>query len=256
MVKEKNSKTYSELLLQVNNDLAISSSLDEALDTLINIASSVIGAERGTAFINDNETHSRLVIEIDDKYWKAYFHRANSYVKLGGEKKYSIQFRKAMKDYNESIEIYDGNENAASFYNRGLLKEKIEIEACDDFVYSCDREYSDGCDRYNNICYPKTGELTLFNEFGRGVYQNSSNNKFILDNSLGKEDLVVVIRNYFTNTRVRAQFVRKGETLTMEKIPNGTFYTQDYMGNYWIKNLDPKNRFMRDEEFIDRKSVV
>ena len=57
MVKEKNSNTYSELLLQVNNDLAISSSLDEALDTLINIASSVIGAERGTAFINDKDTH-------------------------------------------------------------------------------------------------------------------------------------------------------------------------------------------------------
>ena len=193
------------------------------------------------------------VIEIDDKYWEAYFHRANSYVKLGGEKKYSIQFRKAMKDYDESIEIYDGNENAASFYNRGLLKEKIEIEACDDFVFSCDREYSDGCYRYNNLCYPKTGDLSLFNEFGRGVYQNSSNNKFILDNSLGEEDLVVVIRNYFTNTRVRAQFVRKGATLTMDKIPNGTFYTQDYMGNYWIKNLDPKNRFMRDYKFLDFK---
>ena len=193
------------------------------------------------------------VISIDKDYWKAYFHRANSYVKLGGEKKYSIQFRKAMKDYDESIKIYDGNENAASYYNRGLLKEKIEIEACDDFVYSCDREYSDGCDRYNNICYPKTGEYTLFNEFGRGVYSNSSKNTFILDNSLGDEDLVVVIRNYFTNTRVRAQFVRKGKILTMNKIPNGTFYTQDYIGDYWIKNLDPKNRFMRNNKFLDYK---
>ena len=55
--KENNNTKYSDLLLQVNNDLAISNSLDEALDTLINISSSVIGAERGTAFINDNETH-------------------------------------------------------------------------------------------------------------------------------------------------------------------------------------------------------
>ena len=62
MKTKTNSKTdtkqqFSDLLLQVNNDLAISSSLDEALDTLINIASSVIGAERGTAFINDQDTH-------------------------------------------------------------------------------------------------------------------------------------------------------------------------------------------------------
>ena len=57
MAKKENNNKYSELLLQVNNDLAVSASLDEALDTLINIASSVIGAERGTAFINDNETH-------------------------------------------------------------------------------------------------------------------------------------------------------------------------------------------------------
>ena len=57
MAKENNYNKYSDLLLQVNNDLAISKSLDDALDTLINIASSVIGAERGTAFINDKETN-------------------------------------------------------------------------------------------------------------------------------------------------------------------------------------------------------
>ena len=57
MAKIEINKKYSDLLLQVNNDLAISNSLDDALDTLINIASSVIGAERGTAFINDIETH-------------------------------------------------------------------------------------------------------------------------------------------------------------------------------------------------------
>ena len=60
---KNNKDKYSDLLLQVNNDLAISDSLDDALDTLINIASSVIGSERGTAFINDkntNELYSRV----------------------------------------------------------------------------------------------------------------------------------------------------------------------------------------------------
>ena len=40
--ENNNDRKYSDLLLQVNNDLAISNSLDEALDTLINISSSVI----------------------------------------------------------------------------------------------------------------------------------------------------------------------------------------------------------------------
>ena len=57
------SKQNSELLLKVNNDLAISNSLDDALDILINITCSVISAERGTVFINDknsNELYSRF----------------------------------------------------------------------------------------------------------------------------------------------------------------------------------------------------
>ena len=57
MATQKTNKyQYIELLLQVNNDLAVSNSLTQALDTLVNITSSVIGAERGTVFINDSET--------------------------------------------------------------------------------------------------------------------------------------------------------------------------------------------------------
>ena len=57
MATQKTNKyQYIDLLLQVNNDLAVSNSLTQALDTLVNITSSVIGAERGTVFINDSET--------------------------------------------------------------------------------------------------------------------------------------------------------------------------------------------------------
>ena len=56
MTQKTNKYQYIDLLLQVNNDLAVSHSLTQALDTLVNITSSVIGAERGTVFINDSET--------------------------------------------------------------------------------------------------------------------------------------------------------------------------------------------------------
>jgi len=47
--------------------------------------------------------------------------------------------------------------------------------------------------------------------------------------------------------------MRKGEVITMDNFPNGQFYTQDYYGEYWIENLDPKNRFLRNTTFQDYK---
>ena len=53
--QNKNGK-FSELLLQVNNDLAITNSLDEALESLVGITTSIIKCERGTIFLNDPKT--------------------------------------------------------------------------------------------------------------------------------------------------------------------------------------------------------
>ena len=57
----------------------------------------------------------------------------------------------------------------------------------------------------------------------------------------------MVIRRFVTGrrdgSRIRAQFLRKGQVITMDNIPNGTYYTQDYYGEYWIENLDPKIDF-------------
>ena len=61
--KRINKKDITELLLNINNDIAQTRNLDEALDTLVNITSSVIGAERATVFINDDssqELYSRV----------------------------------------------------------------------------------------------------------------------------------------------------------------------------------------------------
>ena len=46
----------SELLLRVNNDLAVTETLDQALESLVNITTSIIGTERGTIFLNDPKT--------------------------------------------------------------------------------------------------------------------------------------------------------------------------------------------------------
>lgn len=58
-----NTAKFSELLLKVNNDLAVTESLDQALETLVEITTSTIGCERGTVFLNDpksEELYSRV----------------------------------------------------------------------------------------------------------------------------------------------------------------------------------------------------
>ena len=54
---------FNELLLQITNDMAASKNLDEELETLVDITTSAIGGERGTIFLNDEnsqELYSRF----------------------------------------------------------------------------------------------------------------------------------------------------------------------------------------------------
>ena len=54
---------FADLLLQVNNDIAITNTLDEALEALVAITTSIIKCERGTIFLNDpksEELYSRV----------------------------------------------------------------------------------------------------------------------------------------------------------------------------------------------------
>ena len=50
------SDKFAQLLLNVNNDLAATKTLDSALETLVAITTSTIGAERGTIFLNNEKT--------------------------------------------------------------------------------------------------------------------------------------------------------------------------------------------------------
>ena len=61
--KSKRTERFSDMLLQVTTDLAKTKSLDEALETLVKITTTTIGAERGTIFLNDpatGELYSRI----------------------------------------------------------------------------------------------------------------------------------------------------------------------------------------------------
>jgi len=55
-IRARRTERFSDMLLKVTNDLAKTKTLDEALETLVNITTSTIGAERGTIFLNDKST--------------------------------------------------------------------------------------------------------------------------------------------------------------------------------------------------------
>ena len=55
-VRSKINAQVSQLLLKVNNDMALTESLDSAMETLVTIITRTIGAERGTIFLNDEKT--------------------------------------------------------------------------------------------------------------------------------------------------------------------------------------------------------
>ena len=58
----------AELLLSVSNRLAMSKTLDEALDTLVEITTTTIGAERGAIFFNDSRTGELYTRVADGKF--------------------------------------------------------------------------------------------------------------------------------------------------------------------------------------------
>lgn len=57
VIKNRNTKEFFKLLLQVYRDVARTASLSDALLSLVDLTTSTIGCERGTIFLNDESSH-------------------------------------------------------------------------------------------------------------------------------------------------------------------------------------------------------
>ena len=54
-----------------------------------------------------------------------------------------------------------------------------------------------------------------------------------LDNSKSTTDALVVLQNKITGVKVRSQFIRRGEDLTMVNVPSGNYWIKQFDGNNW-----------------------
>jgi len=79
-------------------------------------------------------------------------------------------------------------------------------------------------DKSDYLAVPETGSSPYDNYFGKGVYDQTDN--YLEVTAPLKTHVVFILINSKTKRRIRNEFIRKGETFKMTKIPYGTY---DYM---------------------------
>lgn len=110
---------------------------------------------------------------------------------------------------------------------------------------------------------PENGFSPYDDYFGKGIYNNSTGNKFIIKNS-NSTDAVVLLVNAYSGRKVRNEYIRKGSTFSMTGVPNGTYYLEWASGNNWspykkVGNLtggfQSKSRFTKTRDRADWMAV-
>lgn len=207
----------------------------------------------------DAEYDFTELINLNENNWKAYYLRGKSYIGQATSK-YSSSYEKAIDDFTMSIALESGSANSDSYYLRGDCKEISmgEFAGCADFNLSCDLGHEDGCARYNDLCYPKTGFMPYEKYFGKGVH--SGRNTIEFDNTNGKLDILLLLVNAKTGIKIRSQFLRQGEELEMENIPDGIYTLRTLKGNNWtfdkiMEDGITKGGFTMNEETKEYESL-
>jgi len=98
--------------------------------------------------------------------------------------------------------------------------------------------------------------------FGKSVYE--SNSLHSIKFKAGKtSDVIVCLAKVYDNTVIRHEYIRKGETFEMTKIPDGTYYLKSIYGNDWNPNkmifnkqvqgaFDTDLSFSKSDDITDR----
>ena len=103
---------------------------------------------------------------------------------------------------------------------------------------------------------PENGFSPYDYYFGKGVYNNSTQNSFKIKND-NSTDAVVLLVNAYSNKKIRNEYIRKGETFTMTGVPNGTYYLRWISGNFWHPDIKIGNLtggFQKDLSFSETLS--
>ena len=107
-----------------------------------------------------------------------------------------------------------------------------------------------------NYDRPDNGFSPYNSYFGNGIYNNNTQNSFIIKND-NSTDAVVLLVDAYSKRKIRNEYIRKGNTFSMTGVPNGTFYLRWISGNNWSPNLQVGNLrggFQKDQSFSETQS--
>ena len=98
---------------------------------------------------------------------------------------------------------------------------------------------------------PKSGHSPYDAYFGKGIYHETDNS--IVITAPDKTHVVFVVVDSYSKRRIRNEFIRKGETFSMTKIPYGTYDYMYFTGRNWSNSVLINNGSVRGG-FKDYKS--
>ena len=175
-------------------------------------------------------------ILIDPENWYAYYLRGVANMRLSSSK-YSRTNEYAINDFSNSIALNSSNENGKSYYYRGKVYEFTNNDnSCSDFYQACEFNTLDSCEISDEICRPKTGFRPYDKIFGPGI--TSGDREFNVINNC-EYDMVITIKDNRTRHSIRTEYVRSGEKLAIENIPNGWDVAFEYNIKFHVHEFSP-----------------
>ena len=191
------------------------------------------------------------VILMDPENWKAYYLRGLANMRLATSD-YSRSNKHAIQDFTKSLSINSTATNGKSYYYRGKVFQKIENESyCSDYYQACEFNTLDACELVDEYCQPKTGFRPYDKIFGPGVF--TGDNEFTVTNNCDY-DMVITLKDLRTRRTVRSEYVRSGEKLVMDRIPNGRYQVEYLQGLKWSFNKMLPDEISKGGFLVDQKT--
>jgi tetratricopeptide (TPR) repeat protein len=191
------------------------------------------------------------VILMDPDNWKAYYLRGLANMRLATSK-YSRSNKDAIQDFTKSISLNSTLSNGKSYYFRGKVFQKIEDASyCSDYYQACEFNTLDACELVDEYCRPKTGFRPYDKIFGPGVF--TGDREFIVKNNCDY-DMVITLKDLRTRRSLRSEYIRSGEKLVMNRIPNGRYQVEYLQGFNWSFNKRLSDGISKGGFLIDQKT--
>ena len=192
-------------------------------------------------------------ILLDTENWYAYYLRGVANMRLATSK-YSRINEYAIKDFTSSIALKSSNENGKSYYYRGKVYLFTDNDnSCADFYQACEFNTLDACEIVNEICRPKTGFMPYNKIFGPGI--KTGDRDFEVVNKCDY-DMVISIKDITSRRVVRSEYLRSGETLIINQIPNGRYIVEYLQGINWSFNKTLSDGISKGGFLIDQKTKI